>query len=99
MKVPRWLAEGLFYGLLIVTCQVLLYCVIEAMCDLSDRYRKEDEARGEARGFIKGRAKEIICFAKKINYTYEEIKARLKQRLNINDDEAENYMKLYWNEK
>lgn len=37
------------------------------MCDLSDRYRKEDEARGEARGFIKGRAKEIICFAKKIN--------------------------------
>ena len=69
------------------------------MCDLSDRYRKEDEARGEARGFIKGRAKEIICFAKKINYTYEENNARLKQRLNINDDEAENYMKLYWNEK
>ncbi len=95
MKVPRWLAEGLFYGLLIVTCQVLLYCVIEAICDLSDRYRKEDEARG----FIKGRAKEIICFAKEINYTYEETKAKLKQRLNINDDEAENYMKLYWNEK
>lgn len=98
MKVPRWLAEGLFYGLLIVTCQVLLYCVIEAMCDLSDRYRKEDEARGEARGFIKGRAKEIICFAKKINYTYEEIKAKLKQRLNLYDEEAESYLKMYWNE-
>lgn len=61
------------------------------MCDLSDRYRAEDEARGEAKG--------IICFAKDINYTYEETKAKLKQRLNINDDEAENYMKLYWDEK
>lgn len=65
------------------------------MCDLSDRYRAEDEARGEARGEAKG----IICFAKDINYTYEETKAKLKQRLNINDDEAENYMKLYWDEK
>lgn len=65
------------------------------MCDLSDRYRAEDEARGETRGG----AKEIICFAKDIDYTYEETKARLKQRLNINDDEAENYMKLYWDEK
>ncbi len=63
------------------------------MCDLSDRYRKEDEARGEARGFIKGRAKEIICFAKKINYTYEEIKARLKQRLNLYDEETEKLSK------
>ena len=67
----------------------------EAMCDLSDRYRAEDEARGEARGG----AKEIICFAKDIDYTYEETKARLKQRLNLNDDEAENYLKLYWDEK
>lgn len=64
------------------------------MCDLSDRYRKEDEARG----FIKGRAKEIICFAKKINYTYEEIKARLKQQLNLYDEETESYLKMYWNE-
>ena len=63
------------------------------MCDLSDRYRKEDEARGEARGFIKGRAKEIICFAKKINYTYEEIKARLKQLLNLYDEETEKLSK------
>ena len=69
------------------------------MCDLSDRYRAEDEARGEARGKISGGAKEIICFAKDIGYTYEKTKARLRQRLNINDDEAENYMKLYWNEK
>lgn len=69
------------------------------MCDLSDRYRAEDEARGEARGKISGGAKEIICFAKDIGYTYEKTKARLKQRLNINDDEAENYMKLYWDEK
>ena len=61
------------------------------MCDLSDRYRAEDEARGGA--------KEIICFAKDINYTYEETKAKLKQRLNLNDDEAENYLKLYWDEK
>lgn len=61
------------------------------MCDLSDRYRAEDEARGEARG--------IICFAKDINYTYEETKAKLKQRLNLNDDEAESYLKMYWNEK
>lgn len=59
------------------------------MCDLSDRYRKEDEARG----FIKGRAKEIICFAKEINYTYEETKARLKQRLNLYDEETEKLSK------
>ena len=58
------------------------------MCDLSDRYRAEDEARGEARG--------IICFAKDISYTYEETKAKLKQRLNLNDDEAESYLKMYW---
>ena len=73
------------------------------MCDLGDRYRKEDEARGEARGeiigIIKGRAMEIIHSAKEANDTYEETKARLKQRLNINDDEAENYIKLYWDEK
>ena len=73
------------------------------MWDLSDRYRKEDEARGEARGeiigIIKGRAMEIIHSVKEANDTYEETKARLKQRLNINDDEAENYIKLYWDEK
>ncbi|RGG54082.1 hypothetical protein DWX72_01430 [Ruminococcus sp. AF21-11] len=34
MKVPRWLAEGLFYGLLIVTCQVLLYCVTVEFIEL-----------------------------------------------------------------
>lgn len=69
------------------------------MCDLSDRYRAEDEARGEVRGEARGEAKGIICFAKDINYTYEETKAKLKQRLDINDDEAESYMKLYWDEK
>lgn len=61
------------------------------MFDLSDRYREEDEARGEARG--------IICFAKDIGYTYEETKTRLKQHLNINDEEAESYLKMYWDEE
>lgn len=42
---------------------------------------------------------EIIHSVKEANDTYEETKARLKQRLNINDDEAENYIKLYWDEK
>ena len=59
-----------------------------SMCELFDQYTRRGIAQGIAQGII------IMC--KEFNAGYDETLQRVRNKLNISEQEAEKEMQLYW---
>ena len=59
-----------------------------SMCELFDQYTRRGIAQGIAQGII------IMC--KEFNAGYDETLQRVRNKLNVSEQEAEKEMQLYW---
>lgn len=63
-----------------------------SMCELFDQYTRRGIAQGVAQGIAQG----IIIMCKEFNAGYDETLQRVRNKLNISEQEAEKEMQLYW---
>lgn len=67
------------------------------MCELLDRLINEGLTRGRSEGRSEGLSI-LISTCKDFKLDYAETAAKLKEKYGLSDAEAEENMKLYWNE-
>ena len=67
-----------------------------SMCELFDQYTRKGIAQGITQGITQGIAQGIIIMCKEFNAGYDETLQRVRNKLNISEQEAEKEMQLYW---
>lgn len=65
---------------------------VEDMCDLSSGVMAIGEAKGEAKGEARG----IILTLKGLDFSYDDVVAKLIEQLKISDEQAHEYMEMFW---
>ena len=65
------------------------------MCTLFDEIARESEAKGEARGEVKGRAIEIVETGFEFGLSENDILERLQRKLNVSLQTAQEYIRMF----